>query len=309
MRIALVGGSGFLGTHLVGELLEAGHELRVVGRGTRSATLPAGLTQTRGDVVSGEGLLEAFQGAQAVVNLAAVIRERGVQTFSRVNAEGPAKVVEAAQRAGAERLVQFSAIGADPDPNFPYLLSKWQGEQAVRASSLDWVILRSSVIFGRGQGFFDELARGISLPSPFLIVPGDGSATFQPIAATDVARCLRQAVEEPDRGHYLYEIGGPEQLTLEELTLEVARVLDKEWFGISKRRVLHLDPRLIRPGAILMDKLLPHPLVTPAQLAMLAKPNITRRDAVVSDFGFEPQSIRGNLDYLRRPRRWPKMAA
>ncbi|MGH7697660.1 MAG: NAD-dependent epimerase/dehydratase family protein [Candidatus Dormibacteria bacterium] len=309
MRVALVGGSGFVGSHLLPAFLQAGHELRVVGRGVRSAALPPGLAPTRGDVVSGEGLLEAFQGAQAVVNLAAVIRERGVQTFDSVNARGSARVVAAAEAAGVERLVQFSAVGADSDPNFPYLLSKWRGEQAVQASSLDWVIVRSSTIFGPGPGFFSELARAISLPSPFLIVPGDGSATFQPIAAQDVARCLLQAVEQPERSHYLYEIGGPDQLTLDELTLEVARAIDKEWFGISKRKLLHLDPRLIRPGAVLMDKLMPHPLVTPAQLAMLAKPNVTRLDAVPSDFGFDPLPLHGHLDYLRRPRRWPRMAA
>jgi NADH dehydrogenase len=66
---------------------------------------------------------------------------------------------------------------------------------------------------------------------------------------------------------------------------------------------------MIRPGALLMDKLLPNPLVTPQQLDMLAKPNVTRVDAVRTDFGFEPRPMWGNLGYLKRPSRWPKMAA
>ena len=309
MRVAVVGGTGFVGSHLVPQLLQAGHEVRVVGRGVRSTTLPPGLAPTYGDVVSGQGLEEAFQSADVVVNLVAVIRERGLQTFEAVNAQGTANVVAAATRAQVRRLVQFSAIGADPDPNFPYLLSKWRGEQAVAASSLEWVIIRSSTIFGKGDGFFSLLAKAISLPAPFLIIPGDGTALFQPIDADDGAHCLLAGVEEDARACHLYEIGGPDQVTLEQITLAIAHVIDKEWFGIAKRKPLHLDPRLIRPGAMVMDRVLANPLVTPQQLDMLAKPNVTRLDAVRSEFGFEPRPMWGNLGYLKRPSRWPKLAA
>ena len=281
----------------------------MVGRGVGSTTLPPGLEPTYGDVVSGEGLEEAFQSADAVVNLVAVIRERGLQTFDAVNAQGTVNVVNAATRAGVRRLVQFSAIGADPDPNFPYLLSKWRGEQAVTASSLEWVVIRSSTIFGERDGFFAALAKAISLPAPFLVIPGDGTAVFQPIHADDVARCLLAGIEEGGRSHQLYEIGGPDQVTLEQITIAVARAIDKEWFGISKRKPLHLDPRLLRPGAVVMDRMLAHPLVTPLQLDMLAKPNITRLDAVRTGFGFEPRPMWGNLGYLKRKSRWPRLAA
>ncbi|MGA2873176.1 MAG: NAD-dependent epimerase/dehydratase family protein [Candidatus Dormibacteria bacterium] len=309
MRVAVVGGTGLVGSHLLPSLLSAGHEIRVVGRGERSATLPPGLLPTFGDVVSGEGLDQAFQSADAVVNLAAVIRPRGYQTFEAVNARGTANVVAAAARAGVRRMVQFSAIGADPDPSFPYLFSKWEGEQAVAASSLEWVVVRSSVIFGEGRGFFNHLADALSLPSPFLVIPGDGSAVFQPISADDVARCLLLAVEEQPRARHLYEIGGPEQPTLEEIVFAIAEAIGKERFGGSKRTALHLDPRLIRPVAMVMDRLLEDPLVTAQQLDMLAQPNITRLDAVRLDFGFEPRPMRGNLGYLKRPSRRPRRAA
>lgn len=281
----------------------------MVGRGLRPPTLPLGLSPTYGDVVSGDGLEAAFQSADVVVNLVAVIRERGLQTFDAVNAQGTANVADAASRAGVKRLVQLSAIGADPDPNFPYLISKWRGEQAIIASSLEWVIIRSSTIFGKGDGFFTVLAKAISLPAPFLIIPGDGAAVFQPIHTDDVGRCLLAAIADGGRARQLYEIGGPDQVTLEQITVAVAQAIDKEWFGISKRKPLHLDPRMIRPAALLMDKLLSDPLVTPQQLDMLAKANVTRVDAVRNQFGFEPRPMWGNLGYLKRPRRWPKMAA
>ncbi len=305
MRVAVTGGTGFVGSHLVPLLLEGGHELRVVGRGARSATLPAGLSPTFGDVVSGDGLEAAFEGAEVVVNLIAVIRNQGVQTFDSVNAKGTQNLVRAAQAAGVRRVVHLSAIGADPDPMCPYLFSKWQGEQWIQGSGLEWVILRSSVIFGERDGFFSLLAKAISMPAPFLVIPGDGTATFQPIAAEDVARCLLMAVEETDRTGHIYEVGGPDQMTLEEITVAVAEALGKDWFGIAKRRPLHLDPRMIRPAALVMDKLMRNPLVTPQQLDMLAKANVTARDAVKSQFGFEPKPLRPNLGYLRRPKPWP----
>ena len=305
MRVAVTGGTGFVGSHLVPLLLEGGHELRVVGRGARSATLPAGLSPTFGDVVSGDGLEAAFEGAEVVVNLIAVIRNQGVQTFDSVNAKGTQNLVRAAQAAGVRRVVHLSAIGADPDPMFPYLFSKWQGEQWIQGSGLEWVILRSSVIFGAGDGFFSLLAKAISMPAPFLVIPGDGTATFQPVAADDVARCLSMAVEEPPRAGHIYEIGGPEQMTLEEITIAVAEEIGKDWFGITRRKPLHLDPRMIRPAALVMDRFMRNPLVTPQQLDMLVKPNVTTRDAIPSQFGFQPKPLRPNLGYLRRPKRWP----
>lgn len=305
MRVAVTGGSGFVGSHLVPLLLDAGHEIRVIGRGARPVTLPQGLSMTFGNVITGEGLKDAFKDADVVVNLVAVIRNRGVQTFTSVNAQGTAHVVDAARQAGVRRLVHLSAIGADPDPTFPYLCSKWQGEQWVRGSGLEWVILRSSVIFGERDGFFSQLAKALSLPAPFLVIPGDGSAAFQPISADDLSRCLVAAVEDGDRSGKTYELGGPEQLTLDEITLAVAEAIGKEWFGISRRRPLHMDPRMIRPGAVLMEKFMPDPLVTAQQLDMLAKPNVATVDAVSTNFGFEPRPMGPNLGYLKKVKGFP----
>ncbi len=305
MRVAVVGGTGFVGSHLIPRLLTAGHELRVVARGAAPGRLPKDLLPTFGNAVTGEGLDAAFEGAEVVVNLAAIIRNRGVQTFESVNAGGSAHIAASARRSGVRRLVQLSALGADPDPRFPYLFSKWQGEQSVRGSGLEWVILRSSTVFGPGDGFFSQLARAISLPAPFLVVPGDGSATFQPISADDLSRCLVAAVEDQSRASQVYELGGPEQLTLDQITEIVARVTGREWFGIARRRILHLDPRILRPGAMIMEKVMPNPLVTAQQLDMLVKPNIATADSVRANFGFDPMPLEPNLGYLRRPRRWP----
>ena len=304
MRIAVTGGTGFVGGEVVRTLLLAGHELRVVGRGVRQPRLPDGLRLTFGDVVTGTGLDDAFAGADAVVHLTAVIRERGPQTFAAVNAQGTATVVAAAERAGVRRLVHLSALGVDPDPDFPYLASKWQGEQAVRGSGLDWVVVRSSVIFGPGDGFFGQLAGALRVPSPFLVIPGDGRALFQPIAVGDVARCLRAAVEEPARRHHVYEIGGPQHLTLEQIMGAVAAATGHDEFLLGPRRPLRIPVAALRPLGALMDRLLPNPPVTAQQLALLARPNATSLDAVPAAFGFDPAPLATHLATLRRRRRW-----
>ncbi len=299
MRVAVTGGTGFVGSHLVPALLAAGHELRVVGRGVRRGALPDDLALSFGDVQTGEGLEEAFSGAEVVVHLVAVIRERGRRTYAAVNAHGTETVVRAARAAGARRLVHLSALGADPDPAFPYLASKLQGEAFVRGGGLEWVIVRSSVIFGPGDGFFRQLARAVRLPQPVIVVPGDGTALFQPIAIADVVRCLVASATDPERSGQTYEIGGPEQVSLETLFRLIASVTEADWLLASPKRFVHVPLELLRPLALLMDALMPNPLVTASQLDLLGRPNITTRDAVVRAFGFSPVPLAGNLEYLR----------
>ena len=156
MRIAITGGTGFVGSHLASHLAEQGHELVLISRGARAGGGAAGPAATRvtADVVSGSGLAAAFAGCDAVVNLVAVIVERRGQTFDAVNRQGAVNVARAAVEAGVGHLVQLSALGADPDPRFGYLASKWSGEQAIRISGIPHTILRSSLVFGPGDGFF-----------------------------------------------------------------------------------------------------------------------------------------------------------
>ena len=223
-------------------------------------------------------------------------------------AYGPFSSRAAAERFAEEMLKLFllrrCTFELDPDPAFPYLASKWQGEQAVRGSGLDWVIVRSSVIFGPGDGFFRQLAGALRVPSPFLVIPGDGQALFQPIAVGDVARCLRAAVEEPARRHQVYEIGGPEHLTLEQITRAVAVATGRDWFLFSPRRPLRVPVAALMPVGALMDRLLPNPPVTAQQLALLARVNATRLDAVPAAFGFDPEPLATHLQSLRPRRRW-----
>ncbi|MGI8847826.1 MAG: complex I NDUFA9 subunit family protein [Candidatus Dormibacteria bacterium] len=287
MRVAITGGTGFVGLYLSRHLVADGHDLVLVGRGNRKRRPRPGVDVRAADVISGEGLEQALAGCDAVVNLVAIIKEKGKQTFDAVNRQGTEHVAAAARSAGVPHLIQLSAIGADPDPAFPYLRSKWGGEQAIRTSGIPHTIIRSSLIFGPGDEFFTKL-RGLLRLTPFILpIAGDGHSQFQPIAAEDVARCIAIALARgPSRT--ISEIGGPEQYSYQEM-LEIIATRYTNW----PRVPVHVPLLVLATAAHV-----PNPFVTPTQVAMLRKHNITRRTAVRDGFGFEPASFADSLEYL-----------
>jgi NADH dehydrogenase len=297
MRIAITGGTGFVGTALTAHLAGETHELVLVARGRRRpGSVPPGARLVAADVVTGTGLADAFAGCDAVINLVAVIVERGGQTFDAVNRKGTANVARAAVEAGVGHLVQLSAVGADPDPRFAYLASKWEGEQAVKISGIPHTIIRSSLVFGPGDGFFVKLATLVRRTPPFFPLPiaGDGRTLFQPIAAEDVARCMAIALERGPSGATV-AIGGPDHLSYE----QIIDAIRHEVVSLP-RLTVHVPVFAIRPVAALMAAVMRDPLVTPAQLDLLGRNNVTRPGAVLADFGFEPRPFATSCGYLRR---------
>lgn len=292
MRIAITGGTGFVGRNTARALLAAGHEVVLIARGSLRVVEREGVTVVRADVLSGDGLAAAFAGCDAVVHLVAVIREKGKQTFDAVIRTGTENTVEAARAASVGKFVYISAIGADPDPRYAYLYAKWEAEQAVRASGIPFTTLRPSLVFGPGDGFFTTLTGLVRFSIPVIPVAGDGGALFQPIGIDDLTRCIVLAVERPAAMREI-EIGGPEQLTYDEI-IDVIH----DAIGAGMRIKLHVPVGALMPAAAVMDRLLPNPPVTPAQLRMLAKNNVTRLDAVENAFGFRPESFRANAGYL-----------
>jgi uncharacterized protein YbjT (DUF2867 family) len=292
VRVAITGGTGFVGSNTARALLGAGHEVVLISRGSKRVAAREGLTVARADVIEGKGLPEAFAGCDAVVHLVAIIREKGKQTFDSVIRRGTENMLTAADTAGVGHVVYISAIGAGPDPRFPYHYTKWMAEQAVRGSGIPFTTLRPSLIFGPGDGFFTTLSGLVRYSIPVIPIAGDGGALFQPICVDDVVRCILRSLE---RGPALreIEIGGPEQLTYEEI-IDVIH----DAIGAGMRIKVHVPVPALMPAAAVMDKVLPNPPVTPAQLRMLALNNITRIDAVPHAFGFAPMAFSANAGYL-----------
>jgi NADH dehydrogenase len=219
MNVLVVGGSGFIGTALCRELSERGHEVTALSRSPDDADLPADVESAMGDVTAYDSIEAHFEGRDAVVNLVALSPlfkpSGGDEMHDVVHRGGTENCVKAAEAYGVERFVQMSALGADPNGQTAYIRAKGAAEQIVEASSLDWVTFRPSVVFGDGGEFVPFTKK---LAPPYVTaLPGGGKTRFQPVHVDDIVPMLADAVEDEAHVGNVYEIGGPEKLTLAEV--------------------------------------------------------------------------------------------
>ena len=293
--LLVTGSTGFVGRRVVEALKSRGHSVRALVHNSSAQAVLQGHADelAYGDILDPGVLAQAARGIDGIVHLVAVVRERGSLTFERVNLQGTQGVLKAAKEAGVNRFVHVSAIGAADDPSIPFLRSKWLAEQEVITSGIPYVVIRSSLIFGEGDEFFNTLAALVKV-LPVVPIVGDGRASFQPLSVEDLARCVATSCEDDRLLGKTLEVGGPQHVAYDELIDLVAGVLGK------KPRKIHLPMGVVRPAATIMNVLLPKPPVTPEQLKMLKIDSTTGLSAVEDAFGFVPREAEVNVDYIRR---------
>ena len=225
MRVLVVGGTGFIGTALCAELKRRGHDVTALSRNPGGGDLPGGVNKAMGDVTQYGSISGAFEGMDAVYNLVALSPlfkpSGGDRMHDRIHRQGTEHVVRAAEEHGVDRLVQMSALGADPDGTTAYIRSKGRAEGIVTDSGLEYTIFRPSVVFGDGGEFvsFTKL-----LAPPYVsALPGGGRTRFQPIWVGDLVPMLADAIDAAAHVGETYEIGGPDKLTL----AEIARLIHR----------------------------------------------------------------------------------
>lgn len=222
-NIVLLGGAGFVGSHIAHRLDAAGYNVKVLTRRRDSARhlilLPR-VQVAECDVMHDEALHDALAGADAVINLVGILHEGRGRTFTEVHGELPERIAEICQSLGVSRLLHISALRAGPNAPSAYLRSKGAGEAAIKRSTLAWTIFRPSVVFGAGDSFltmFAGLAR--LMPVMFLACP---EARFQPIWVEDLAQAVVQSVDDPSTVGQSYDLCGPKVYTLRELVAYAA---------------------------------------------------------------------------------------
>lgn len=302
--VTVFGGSGFLGRHVVRLLARRGHRVRVAVRRPDLAfhLQPLGgvgqIVPVQANLRYRDSVERAVAGSDTVINLVGIFAENGRQTHAAVHAFGARAVAEAARADGVCRLVHVSAIGADANAASSFARSKAAGEAAVFEVMAEAVVIRPSAMFGPEDRFFNLIA-GLARLSPVLPLIGGGETLLQPVYVGDVAEAVVRAANGAARAGAVYELGGPEVVTLADC---MRRVLAET----GRRRLL---VRLSFAAAMRIARIvgaIPGAPITPDQVELLKGPGIVSRAAIddgrtFADLGIEPRAMAAVLPgYLYR---------
>lgn len=291
--VTVFGGSGFLGRHVVRALARAGYRIRpAVRRPDLAGHLqPLGrvgqIHAVQANLRYPASIEAAVRDADVVINLVGILFERGRQRFEAVQAEGASQVAQAAAAAGA-RMIQVSALGADPDSPSLYARSKAAGEAAVLAASPGATIYRPSILFGPEDDFFNRFA-AMARMFPALPLVGGGETLFQPVFVGDVAQAILKAAGGGARGGTIYELGGPDVKSFKALMEYVLAVTER------KRLLVPLPFAIAKLQAYVLQ-FLPTPLLTPDQVELLKRDNVVSAAAkaegrTIEALGIEPAAM------------------
>lgn len=291
--VVVFGGSGFVGKQVVRALAKRGKRIRVamrrphLGQDLRVLGDVGQIQLVQANVRFPQSVEAALEDADAVVNLVAVLQEKGKQNFQALHVDAARTIAEAAKTRGIERFVQVSALGAGPK-GARYARTKFAGENAVREAVSSATVLRPSIIFGPEDHFFNrfaQMARGPALP-----LIGGGKTRFQPVFVGNVADAICAALERDDARGATYELGGPEVYSFKQLMMFIRSVVDR-------RPVLIPIPFVFaHPIGLLTEWLFkPNPFMDPPltsdQVTMLHKDNIGGADPnalKIEDLGVSP---------------------
>jgi NADH dehydrogenase len=305
MRVAVFGGTGFVGNHLVEALIAAGHTPSLLVREESAAKLRFAdrCRIVHGDIASEAAIAATLTGCDALIYNIGILKEyprRGI-TFEELQFRGVERVVASAQRAGISRVLLMSANGVK-QPGTPYQETKFRAEELVRQSGLDFTIFRPSVIFGNSHGLLEissQLYNDLVKP-PIPAVgfhtgwnPKGNGVVLSPVHVKDVADGFVAALTEPATIGKTYVMGGPEVLTWAEMIRRIAAATGRD------KWILAMPVGVMKFGATLFDWL-PFFPATRDQLTMLAEGNDADPDDIEALIGRPPAAFTpDNLSYLR----------
>jgi uncharacterized protein YbjT (DUF2867 family) len=283
--VTVFGGGGFIGRYVTEYLLKAGARVRVAQRRPKQAYFLQPLGQVgqiqfvAAEVTRPDSVSLAVKGADAVVNLVSVFGS----AMERVNGEGAGIVARAAAEAGASALVQVSAIGADPEGEARYAQSKARGEAEARKAFPKATIIRPSVVFGPEDELTNRFAGLLALLPVYPVIAAE--TRFQPVYVRDVARAIATAALDQKYAGKTFEVGGPDVMTMRELTAEIARLANHQ-------RML-ADVPDFAAAALSRLGFLPGAPLTHDQWLMLQKPNVAsgKKGSGLDAFGIEPTAL------------------
>lgn len=295
MDILVLGGDGFVGRHLCAELVKRGHTVTSLSRYPDRSVLPDEVASISGNVTKYRSVEGAFEDRDAVINLVALsplYQPSTGRSHTDVHVRGTLNTVRAARDHGVGKLFQMSALGADATAPAAYFRAKAAAETAVRNSTLDWVMFRPSAMFGEA-GHFIPFVRKVT--TPYVTgLPGGGKTRFQPIWIGDSVPLFADAIEDDAHLGEIYELGGPEVVTLAMVTNLVQQAQG------TASTVLPVPMALAMFGVATVDPISRIPFGLD-QVGALQLDNITDQNSVEA-FGVAQSDLLSLPTYLNRNR-------
>jgi nucleoside-diphosphate-sugar epimerase len=266
MKVAITGGTGFIGRHLARDLVTRGHEVIVIARGEykRNAQPVEGATFFALDANDTARLTQAFEGCDAVVHCAGTSVEDSKQTFHRLHVEGTRSAVTAAEEARVKKFVLVSYLSVRPNVKSEYHTTKWQGEEIVRSSKLNFTILKAGLVYGPGDHLLNNLSN-LFRKMPVFAAVGLREKTVRLVAVEDLVQITRASLDENRFARQTVAVLGPEEFPFSQAARRIAKAMGK-----SSLIVLPLPVFFHRMLAFISERFMPKPLITKSQVQMLA---------------------------------------
>lgn len=267
MKVAITGGTGFIGRHVARDLIARGHEVVVIARGqyTRNTQTVAGATFLAIDANDTDRLTQAFEGCQAVIHCAGTSVEDAKQTFHRLHVEGTRSAVTAAEHAHIKKFVLVSYLSVRPNVKSAYHTTKWQGEEIVRSSKLNFTILKAGLIYGQGDHLLNNLSN-LFRKMPIFAAVGLREKTVRLVAVEDLVEVIRASLDEDRFSRQTVAVMGPEEFPFSQAARRISNAMGKPFllvlpFPVFFHRIL----------AFFSERFMPKPLITKSQVQMLAE--------------------------------------
>jgi uncharacterized protein YbjT (DUF2867 family) len=288
LRVAVFGGTGFIGRRLVERLVGRGVSVRIVSRRSEHGGPAPQLERVVGSIEDPSTVERAVDGASAVVNLVGTTAAKSERQFYSLHRDAPGRLAVAARLAGVRRLVHVSAMGIGLDAPSMADRSKAAGENAVREAFPDASLVRPALVYGPSDHFFTRFAQ-LARSAPAIPLLGGGRTRFQPMHVDDVAEAMARMLQEPGTAGRAFELGGSEIFTFREL-------IERLCWAIGRRPWLVPIPFPLAEAGACATQWLPHVPLTVDQVRLLKTDKVIRDpQGAPAALGVRPRTLESFL--------------